>query len=95
MSGPRSKTVVVGGREFVVRPLLGITQKEIESSPPTSDTDGVVALCAKILHRTAPDITSEWLLMNGDQTEYADILAALREVTTGKKDAPPGEVAAP
>jgi len=87
--------VTVGGREFVVRPMLGATQREMETAPPVSNTDGVVAFVAAILKRTAPEVSVEWLLANGDTTEYTDVMEAFREVTTGRKEPAPGEAPAP
>ena len=95
MNGPRSKNVTVGGREFVVRPALGIVQRELETTPPPTDTVGVCDWCAKVLKRGAPDITPQWLMENGDTAEYGDVIAAFVEVTTGKKATQPGEAPAP
>lgn len=95
MSAPRSKNVMVGGREFVVRPLLGAVLKEIQAAPPADNIDGMVSMVAKVLQRTAPDVTEAWLLQHGDSAEYTDVIEALREVTNSKRGASQGEAPAP
>ena len=48
---------------------------------------------AKILHRTAPDITAAWLMDNADTTEITEVFEALREVSG--RPGVPGEAPAP
>ena len=93
MNAPRSKTVTVGGREFVVRPPLVETQRKLETELPEG-WDGLVERVRLILSRTAPDVTSEWLNKNADVMEMSDVTAALQEVI-GMKKAAPGEAPAP
>ena len=91
---PRQKSVVVGGREFVVRPLRGVVAREFGSIDRGNEVDTLVAMCATVLVRMAPDVTEAWLLDNGDMGEYRDVMNALRVVTHGP-EAVPGEAKAP
>ena len=94
MNAPRSKTVSVGGREFVVRPPLVETQRRLETE--TGDGwDGVVERVRLVLSRTAPDVTAEWLDKHADIAELRDVMETLQVVLGVKKDAAPGEVPAP
>ena len=83
MNAPRSKNVTVGGREFVVKPMLGKTARDLASSEVPNGMDGLVKVVALVLQRTAPEVTAEWLLENGDVAEYGDVMAALAEVSGG------------
>lgn len=83
MNAPRSKTVKVGGKEFVVRPMLGKTARDLASAETPAGMDGLVKVVALVLQRTAPEVTAEWLLENGDVAEYGDVMAALSEVSGG------------
>ena len=93
MDAPRSKAVTVGGREFVVRPLLGRVARELQHLKREDNVGELAATVAAVLKRTAPDVTEEWLLENGDMAEYGEVMQALAEVSGGKKS--PGEVPAP
>ena len=93
MNAPRSKQVVVGGREFVVRPMLGKTARDLAATEVPNGMDGLVKVVALVLQRTDPTVTAEWLLENGDVAEYGDVMAALSEVSGGA--ASKGEAAGP
>jgi hypothetical protein len=93
VNGPRSKNVTVGGREFVVRPMLVRVAEELQED---TTPDGIPKMCkvvAAILQRTAPDVTAEWLRENADVPELGDVMKALSEVSGGT--ASKGEAAAP
>lgn len=95
MGAPRSKNVMVGGREFVVRPLISRVADEVRASPPDGSHRSMCAVAAKVLQRMAPDVTAEWLYDNADTLEITDVLAACNEVS-GKGGGPSeGEAPAP
>jgi hypothetical protein len=83
MNAPRSKTITVGGREFVVRPLLAKVARDL-ADVKGEGMDQLVSVCALVLCRMAPDITPGWLMENADVAELGDVMAALSEVTAGK-----------
>ena len=85
--------MVVGGREFVVRPPLVETQRQLEMET-AEGWEGVVERVRLILSRTAPDVTVEWLDKNADVTELRDVMEAL-QVVLGVKRSDPGEAPAP
>lgn len=88
---------MVGGREFVVAPVLGKVQRELEIAPAPTNTDGIVKWIVQVLNggRVSQPVTEEWLIENGITTEYGDVISAFVEVTTGKKAPQPGEAPAP
>jgi hypothetical protein len=93
VNGPRSKNVTVGGREFVVRPMLVRVAEELQAD---KGEDGIPKMCrvvAAVLQRTAPDVTAEWLRENADVPELGDVMLALSEVSGGT--ASKGEATAP
>ena len=83
MSAPRSKNVTVGGREFVVRPLLVRVAEEIQGDTTPDGLAKLLKITAATLQRTAPDVTIEWLRDNGDVPELTDVMNALAEVSGG------------
>lgn len=93
MSAPRSKTVVVGGREFVVRPLIWRVAEEVRVMAADGGQANTPEVVARVLQRMAPDVTAEWLANNGDTAEFADVIQALTEVSGGS--ATKGEAPAP
>jgi actin-like ATPase involved in cell morphogenesis len=94
MEAHRSKKVEVGGREFVVRPLRGKVARDVlPAIKRETQLDELVATVKVVLERTAPDVTEEWLLENGDLGEYRDVMEALKEVSGGKAEQ--GEAKAP
>ena len=95
MEAVRRKTVEVGGREFVVRPLLGVVARDFYGIERPDEHTRLAAMVAKVLERTAPEVTEDWVLKNGDMAEYRDVMEALNEVTNGKKTAPAGEATGP
>ena len=95
MEAVRRKTVAVGGREFVVRPLLGIVARDFYAIERADEHTRLAAMVTKVLERTASDVTEEWVLANGDMAEYRDVMEALNEVTNGKKTASTGEATGP
>ena len=93
MSAPRSKNVMVGGREFVVRPLLVRVAEEIQEDTGEEGFPKTCRIVAKVLQRTAPDVTGEWLHDNADVVELNDVMETLREVSG--YSASKGEVVSP
>lgn len=94
MSAPRSKTVSVGGREFVIRPLINRVADEVRTMKLDGSHRSVCEVVAKILQRTAPDVTAEWLYDNVDTSETSYVLDVANEVS-GKGDMAKGEAPAP
>ena len=93
MSAPRSKNVMVGGREFVVRPMLVKVAEEIQADTTEDGLPKMRKVVALILQRTAPDVTAEWLRDNADVPELGDVMVALNEVS--RASASKGEAVGP
>ena len=82
MGMERSKAVTVGGREFVVRPLLVKVAKEIGQRKEGDDSfDWLVKMVTKALQRTAPDVTEAWVVENADVAELNDVAQALNDIS--------------
>ena len=85
--------MVVGGREFVVRPLIWRVAEEVRAMGSAGAQANTCDIVARILQRMAPDVTADWLANNGDTAEFADVIQALTEVSGGT--AAKGEAPAP
>jgi hypothetical protein len=94
VSAPRSKNVTVGGREFVVKPLINRVADEVRGMKLDGSHRAVCEVAAKVLQRTAPDVTAEWLYDNTDTVEANYILEVANEVSS-KDGGAKGEAPAP
>ena len=95
MSAPRSKTITVGGREFVVKPLINRVADEVRAAKYDGSHRATCEVAAKVLQRTAPDVTADWLYENTDTTEVTYVLEVCNEVSGNGSASGKGEAPAP